>query len=287
MATDFPTDLDTFPSAATLAAEDLDTSPHSTLHGDLGDAVAALEAKVGKDGSAVTTSHDYKLAQLAAVDALVGTASGVLSGEIVVGTTPGGELGGTWASPTVDATHSGSSHAGVQAAAEATAAAALASHESDTTGVHGITDTSALYRAGGTDVAVADGGTGSSTASGARTNLGLVIGTDVAAASHTQAASTITDFDEAAQDAVGGILTDTSTIDLTYTDATPSITAAVVAGSIGPTQLANTAVTAGSYGSSSAVPSFTVDAQGRITAASTNAIADSVTNLILARAYFK
>lgn len=57
------------------------------------------------------------------VDYLVGTASGSLSAEIVVGTSPGGELGGTWASPTVDATHSGSSHAGVQAAAEATAAA--------------------------------------------------------------------------------------------------------------------------------------------------------------------
>ena len=44
------------------------------------------------------------------VDFLVGTASAYLSGEIVVGTTPGGELGGTWASPTVDATHSGSAH---------------------------------------------------------------------------------------------------------------------------------------------------------------------------------
>lgn len=33
-----------------------------------------------------------------------------LSAEIPVGTAPGGELGGTWASPTVDTTHSGSAH---------------------------------------------------------------------------------------------------------------------------------------------------------------------------------
>ena len=44
------------------------------------------------------------------VDYLVGSASGDLTNEIVVGTTPGGELGNTWASPTVDATHSGSAH---------------------------------------------------------------------------------------------------------------------------------------------------------------------------------
>jgi hypothetical protein len=43
-------------------------------------------------------------------DYLVGTANAGLSAEIVVGTTPGGELGNTWASPTVDATHSGSAH---------------------------------------------------------------------------------------------------------------------------------------------------------------------------------
>lgn len=63
------------------------------------------------------------------VDFLVGTATGLTAAEIVVGTTPGGELGNTWASPTVDATHSGSTHAATQAAAEATAAGALTTHE--------------------------------------------------------------------------------------------------------------------------------------------------------------
>lgn len=70
------------------------------------------------DGGGAPTTADY----------LVGTAQSGLSAEIVVGTTPGGELGNTWASPTVDTTHSGSSHAATQAAAEATAAAALAAH---------------------------------------------------------------------------------------------------------------------------------------------------------------
>ena len=49
--------------------------------------------------------------------------------------------------------------------------------------------------------------------------------------------------DEQAQDAVGTILVDSATIDLTYTDATPSITAAIVAGSVNTTQLTNDGVT--------------------------------------------
>lgn len=43
--------------------------------------------------------------------------------------------------------------------------------------------------------------------------------------------------DELAQDAVGTILVDSSEIDFTYNDATPSITASIVAGSIDETKL--------------------------------------------------
>lgn len=43
--------------------------------------------------------------------------------------------------------------------------------------------------------------------------------------------------DEQAQDAVGGILVDSSEIDFTYNDATPSITASIVAGSVDETKL--------------------------------------------------
>lgn len=45
---------------------------------------------------------------------------------------------------------------------------------------------------------------------------------------HIHEASSIVGFDEAAQDAVGSILVDSATIDFTYSDATPSITAATI-----------------------------------------------------------
>jgi hypothetical protein len=87
---------------------------------------------VGTDVQAVFEEVDNDIAALKAVDYLVGTATGTLSGEIVAGTAPGGELGGTWASPTVDATHSGSTHS-----------ASTDTHIADTSAAHAASAVSA------------------------------------------------------------------------------------------------------------------------------------------------
>jgi hypothetical protein len=71
--------------------------------------------------------------------------------------------------------------------------------------------------------------------------------------------------DEQSQDAVGGILSNTPTINLSYSDNTPSISAI----------LNDTTVSTGIYGSANQVGSFTVDQQGRITNASNISITPS------------
>lgn len=67
MASNFPTSLDAFTNPSSTDAMDSVSVPHATQHSDLNDAVEALEAKVGADSSAVTSSHDYKIAQLEAI----------------------------------------------------------------------------------------------------------------------------------------------------------------------------------------------------------------------------
>jgi hypothetical protein len=62
VATNFPTSLDTLTNPT--SSDSLNSPSHSAQHANVNDAVEALQAKVGADSSAVTSSHDYKIANL-------------------------------------------------------------------------------------------------------------------------------------------------------------------------------------------------------------------------------
>ena len=64
MATNFPASLDALTNPT--SSDSLSSPSHSAQHANVNDAVEALQAKVGADSSAVTTSLDYKVAQLEA-----------------------------------------------------------------------------------------------------------------------------------------------------------------------------------------------------------------------------
>lgn len=74
MATSFPSSKQTIPNPSSTdllenATAELD---HDYQHATANDTIEALQDKVGADGSAVTTSHDYKLSEVTNTDKAVG-----------------------------------------------------------------------------------------------------------------------------------------------------------------------------------------------------------------------
>lgn len=57
MTTNFPSSIDAFTNPT--SADTLDNPPHDQQHADINDAMEAVQAKVGVDGSAVTSSLDF------------------------------------------------------------------------------------------------------------------------------------------------------------------------------------------------------------------------------------
>lgn len=66
MASTFPTTIDALTDG--IATSYLNSPDHTTIHNDANDAIEKLEAKVGADSSAVTTTHDYKLSGVTGTD---------------------------------------------------------------------------------------------------------------------------------------------------------------------------------------------------------------------------
>lgn len=62
MATNFPASLDTLTNPT--GTDKLDAPDHAGQHANANDAIEALQAKVGVDSSAVTTSLDYRVTRL-------------------------------------------------------------------------------------------------------------------------------------------------------------------------------------------------------------------------------
>lgn len=72
MATNYPTSLDTLTNP--ISTDSMSVVSHANQHANANDAIEALQAKVGINSSAVTTSHDYKLS------AVTGSAKALTSG---------------------------------------------------------------------------------------------------------------------------------------------------------------------------------------------------------------
>lgn len=80
MATNFPTSLDALSNPT--GSSSLTSPDHAGQHADANDAIEALQAKVGVNGSAVTTSLDYKVSSLTAGTSGRGFRNAIINGDI-------------------------------------------------------------------------------------------------------------------------------------------------------------------------------------------------------------
>lgn len=79
MSTSFPTGLDSFtnPVAGTTegvssrVSQSIGGRTHAQMHADVNDAIEVIQTKIGVNGSAVTTTHDYKLSGVTGTDKAV------------------------------------------------------------------------------------------------------------------------------------------------------------------------------------------------------------------------
>ena len=101
MAINFPSSLDLLTNPS--SGDTLNSPSHSGQHADANDAIEALQAKVGVDGSAVATSIDYKLNNTVAT--LTGTqtlTNKTINNAIVQGLEESWNVAATAATGTVD-----------------------------------------------------------------------------------------------------------------------------------------------------------------------------------------
>jgi hypothetical protein len=175
--------------ATNLATHEADTT---NVHG------------IANTANLVTTSEAQTLTNKTLTSPVINTPTGITKSDVGLG-----NVDNTSDLNKPVSTAQASANAATQAAAEATAAAALSSHESDTTNIHGISDTSQLATKSGTETLT------NKTISSASNTI-------------TVTSSNVSDFNEAAQDAVASALSaGTHTgITVTYSDVNNSLSLA-------------------------------------------------------------
>lgn len=161
MSSTYPTTLDAFtnPAGGDRVSSDVGGRTHSELHSDTNDAIEALEAKVGADGSSVTTSHDYKLSEITGTDKAVGkSATQTLTNKTLVNPVING---GTITSMDIADDQFTIHDEGDDTKKVRFQASPITTGTTRTKTFQDVSGT--LYETGGQDVSIADGGTGAST----------------------------------------------------------------------------------------------------------------------------